>query len=43
VCYPTLETGPAFASAHPIPSALNFIIDDKSAAYYLAVTRVQAD
>jgi hypothetical protein len=37
---PPLETSPAFASAHPLPSALNFLIDDKSAADHPAPTRV---
>ena len=39
----TLETSPAFSSAHPLPSALNFLIDDKSAPDHLALARVQTD
>src|ERR1700680_375213 len=39
----TLEAPPAFASAHPLPSALNFLIDDKSAPDHLAPPRVQTD
>jgi CheY-like chemotaxis protein len=42
-CYLTLETWRAFTSAHPLPTALNFLIDDKSSADHPALTRVQAD